>query len=274
MSDETNLFREQASAIVAAVLSEKPADAAKAFGAAVSDVTYAMVNDLRDQVNQSMYQPQVEETIDVEVDGEVYEMSLSLAEDIISESEEIADFLESLEGEMTEEQSQQLDELSKGKLAAYIKKASISMHNNSTNAERAYARADNAAKFNDGAGYERHTARMLKAFDGVKKRHKGISRAADKLAEDEQIDELSKKTLGSYIKKASTHVANTARKAGQADAESQEIGRLTGSDSRTWKHREAIEKSKGVDYDSRAKLDRHIDKRSRGIRRAADKLAK
>ena len=90
---------------------------------------------------------------------------------------------------MTNEEVE-LDELNKSTLSSYIKKASGNM---AGNAAVAAAQASSS---------------MRKSTPEVKRnianRMKGISRASDKLANEEveQIDELKKSTLGSYIRRA------------------------------------------------------------------------
>jgi hypothetical protein len=143
MSDENevNPFREMASSIVDSVLAEKPADVSKAVADALTGITYDMVSDLRAQVEKDMYAPQVEETVDVEVDGEVYEINADEAAEILRDDKEFQESLAALpliqkinendeDFELSEEEkdelSGQLDELSKKTLGSYVKKASDS----------------------------------------------------------------------------------------------------------------------------------------------------
>lgn len=82
----------------------------------------------------------------------------------------------------------ELDELSKSTLGSYIKKGSENVAYNTVQAAVRHAHGDEEAE---------------KYNEKVKKRIKGIGKAADKLAkeETETIDELSKSTLKSYIGK-------------------------------------------------------------------------
>ncbi len=100
---------------------------------------------------------------------------------------------------LKKEEVEQLDELKKSTLSSYVKKAA------KDTAVHGFAIGDSIAnkKWKTGA----------KAGDMADKRIKGIGKATDRLAKEEveQIDELSKSTLGSYVKKATTD-AVTSRK--------------------------------------------------------------
>lgn len=106
---------------------------------------------------------------------------------------------EDVDYELDEEQ---LDELSKKTLGSYIKKASND-------------KADAAFDF----GKRYHSGDTEKSERTEVKRQKGIARAVNKLTKEnaelmglelseEELDELSKKTLGSYINKAITRKVN------------------------------------------------------------------
>lgn len=86
-------------------------------------------------------------------------------------------------------EEEQIDELSKDTMGRYVNKAADRMSTQGVTAGLKIA-ADEKSKKN---------------FDNIAKRQKGIATAVKKLTkeESEQIDELSKKTLGSYVKKAS-----------------------------------------------------------------------
>jgi len=137
------------------------------------------------------------------------------------------------------EEVEQLDELSKGTLGSYIKKASSSNHRNSNSnlaSRAAYALAKDPEE-NAGEDDDR------KSF----KRSKNIARAVDKLTKEEfeQLDELSKKTLGSYVKKAAGDISRTM---------------------------DAHGKSK--DFDTSVALSNRELKRRTGLVQAVDKLTK
>lgn len=116
---------------------------------------------------------------------------------------------------MAKEEVEQIDELSKGTLASYITKASRqssalhSLGKEFDNDKHMYAKkALNAKtpKTKEKAKADMETSgRLAKTFTRkAQNRTAGISRAAVKLAKEEveQIDELSKKTLSSYVGKA------------------------------------------------------------------------
>lgn len=115
----------------------------------------------------------------------------------MSEENEIKDILD------------QLDEVSKERLGAYIKKA----HEKSGDIENRQGYRDGASSNTSGS--------VKKANRILKNKRVGISRAVDKLTKEDlefsesivtsildQLDEVSKKTLGSYIKKASDNMAH------------------------------------------------------------------
>lgn len=111
------------------------------------------------------------------------------------------------------EATNQLDELSKGTLGSYIKKASSSNHPNSNSnlaSRAAYALAKDSEEI---AGEDADR----KSF----KRSKNIAKAVDKLTKEEfefdQLDELSKGALGSYIKKAAGDISRTMNAHGKSN---------------------------------------------------------
>lgn len=119
--------------------------------------------------------------------------------------EQYLDYLSTLTEEEIEEEIESLDELSKHTLGRYIKGAGDD-------------RSD--SEFNNGFWYGQKgkdsTKNMNRAIEAAAKRKKGISKAVDKMTgrakvnaseEVEPIDELSKKTLGSYVQKAATNLA-------------------------------------------------------------------
>jgi hypothetical protein len=89
-----------------------------------------------------------------------------------------------------DEEVEQVDEISKAMAGRYVKKAAASIDLTAWRQGYKEAGAGNPSK------------QMEKKLS---KRHKGIETAVKKLTKEdsEQIDELSKKTLGSYVKKAS-----------------------------------------------------------------------
>jgi hypothetical protein len=93
---------------------------------------------------------------------------------------------------LKKEEVEEIDEVSKGLLGRYITKASLKA------AGHAYKARDTSS--NDNKSGE-HIDKTFKRLDGIKT-------AVSKLAKEEveELDELDKKTLGSYVKKASLDV--------------------------------------------------------------------
>lgn len=123
----------------------------------------------------------------------------------------------------------ELDELSKKTLGSYVKKSLRSA-------------ASAGYKMND-----KDQETRLKGSDTLGKRMTGVDRAAKRLAKEEtQLDELSKKTLGSYIKAASQDRGTAGLETG-----------FSGEGTR----------------ERKASLER-MKKRQRGIKKAVDKITK
>lgn len=146
--------------------------------------------------------------------------------------------------EEVELDEEQLDEISKDTLKSYVKKA----------ANRAAAHAFIAGGGTGDAN--------KKDFSKAVKRVKGIETAVNKLTKEEaeqilaseefaQLDEISKKTLGSYIRKASNNMASATRAAG-VEAGARGPNR--------WANMDAKEK--------------RAEKRGTGISKAVDRLTK
>jgi len=144
----------------------------------------------------------------------------------------------------TKEEVEQVDELSKSTLGSYVKKASGSAATH-TGAAAAYG---SSSKSPDPKKMAQHQAVATK-------RSTGIAKAVGKLTKEEveQVDELSKSTLGSYIKKASGRVADKSRHAGDIE-----------------NRRDVSPAAKEV----LAKQNRKVDNSLKGISRATDRLAK
>jgi molybdopterin biosynthesis enzyme MoaB len=100
---------------------------------------------------------------------------------------------------LTKEEVEQIDELSKTKLKAYVDKA----------VDRTAAHAYIAG----GGTGQTDKATTKKEFSTAVKRIQGVRKATTRLAKEEveSIDELSKSTLGSYVKKANKSTADNAR---------------------------------------------------------------
>jgi hypothetical protein len=111
------------------------------------------------------------------------------------------------------------------------------------------------------AAYAKIDKKIDKRFDGIDLAKKKIQLRANvngtgklPMNETEQLDELSKKTLGSYIKKASSNLDMNSHKAALNYAASKKIGDVADQKA-VWQDKETIKRRKGID-------------------RAADKLAK
>ncbi len=101
-------------------------------------------------------------------------------------------------------EDEELNELSKGTLNSYAKKAAVAVD------RHAFASGHSVAK-GDWNNSDHHSRKLMK-------RHGGLHRALDKLTKEdiEAIDELSKGTLGNYIKKAASSLDDNAFDAGTA----------------------------------------------------------
>ena len=115
------------------------------------------------------------------------------------------------------EEVEELDELSKGTLKSYVGKAVQSHGSNRVIANMAWDKSEKPGDLLDKLGH--------KSLKDSKKRSIGIAKAVDKLTKEEveELDELSKATLGSYVKKAAGTAAGNARAAGNAMPTSQKM---------------------------------------------------
>jgi hypothetical protein len=177
---------------------------------------------------------------------------ITLAEDYISTASNY------MQGEMNEEQ---IDELSKSTLGSYVKKAK----NQLSSSDYHVGRAVGAREVGQSANFSKELENKLAARG--KKRYHGIDKAVGKMTKEEvQIDELSKKTMGSYVKKASgaerpknvmdpKNVPLTNIAAYQGDSETGHFGKRFNQHT----------------YDKAERLRKN---RETGIKRAVDKLAK
>jgi hypothetical protein len=88
-------------------------------------------------------------------------------------------------------EEEEIDELSKGTLGSYVKKA---------------ARQSIATAFIQGNNRHDDLSNVIDRAKKLKKRERGIGKAVDKITKEdiEPLDELSRKTLKSYTKKATT----------------------------------------------------------------------
>lgn len=161
------------------------------------------------------------------------------------------------------EEVEQIDEVSKDTLISYIRKAVPSALKNSASAK---AQGDLAKTNRDKSADKK----AKEDFHTAANRQRGINLAAKKLANEEvELDEVSKATLASYIKKASHDVATksaaTGRYGERANKEA-DHRKETGDMS---KYRQGREDDAKAD-----KFFKKSWKRREGIAKAADKLAK
>ncbi len=144
----------------------------------------------------------------------------------------------------------QLDELSKKTLGSYIKGASDRVASNSAEYRSVHSGEDsNRGTFADRLKHKKELSR------DTNKRKAGMNTALDKLTKEEveQIDELSRKTLSSYVKKA----AGVAHRNTLPNAMRDRMTAANIGDKEWYKQ-----------------SGRNADNRSKGIQRAADRLAK
>ena len=94
--------------------------------------------------------------------------------------------------------------------------------------------------------------------------------------EEDRIDELSRKTLGSYAKKANQAAIDTAHEMGIKKAEEDEITRFTNrlGKNGSFATRDELHKNADVDHESNRKRYRTLGKRVQGHKRAIDRLTK
>lgn len=116
--------------------------------------------------------------------------------------------------------------------------------------------------------------RLRKRSFGHNQAGKKIIKRGDTLrAEEVQIDELSKKTLASYIGKAATSAANKASEFGRKSAERDEMDRMMNRHMK-FSDKEDIHKKMGTTYRDVEEPREKVGKRVQGIKRATARLAK
>jgi hypothetical protein len=157
----------------------------------------------------------------------------------IKESFDLEDYsVEELEDFMMSEDFEQLDEISKKTLGSYVKKAHDQLMKHTASVNFKSGRGDSDAL---SYTHEPRTARK------TANRTKGVATAIGKLTKEEveELDEISKATLGSYVKKASVDAAVHTDKFGRGGT--------------------------GVTYSNTAGV---ADRRLKGVSKAVDKLTK
>ena len=161
------------------------------------------------------------------------------------------------------EQIDQLDEISKKTLGKYVKKASIDV----------YAKG----LTDDGTPMSKEHKSALKRLKGINKATNKLTKEAAEIAEHfDQLDELSKKTLGNYLRKNAdqrSDLSNTKK-----DVQSQhkklmdvEYGSRAALDS---EDRNSLYKMRSKLQDKEKAIDKKDVKRQIGHHRAISKLTK
>jgi len=170
--------------------------------------------------------------------------------------ENLEDFsLEEIEEFMVSEEFEQLDELSKSTLGSYVNKASDSAAKNAAGSVGMANTSLRAKNPRVKAAAEKYS----NEDEATKqKRLSGIGKAVKKLTKEdvEQIEELKKSTMGSYVKKASSNLADRSFDHGESEHRQYGMG-------------DDDEKDKEVERD-----EKKIETRKQGISRAATKLSK
>jgi len=123
---------------------------------------------------------------------------------------------------MKKEEVEQIDELSKKTLSSYVKKASTDQYLKGQSVQYHTNKANTAQGADIGFTKAIRKKHMSAADDALRKasnRDTGIGRAVDRLTKEEveQLDELSPKTLHSYIKKADKHMDKLDRTIRKSD---------------------------------------------------------
>ncbi len=182
---------------------------------------------------------------------------------------------EQAEEEGVEISEEDLMELSKKTLSSYVKKAASDVASSAYSAGAAYGRGDGSK--------DPGVKDVLKTI----KRVKGIDKASGKLAEEEieehlidvlgeeeymQLDELSKKTLGNYIGKATQSYANHSVSKARHERDAETIGRM--SHNAPDDVRGAVRSAQDASYKAQYAADNKRIKRGQGILKAVDRLTK
>ena len=249
--------------LVDAIISGRATDIETAFQEAITDKISIAMETKRTEIAQSMFtkesagayetwdpkHPKFKEklikhhakggTTKSFIDQEKAKAWKQLTRESVEEELTLEDYsVEELEDFMMSEDFEQLDEVSKKTLGSYVTKAhdQLMKHTAASNFKSGRGDADAFA-------YSRDEKTMRKE----KNRKAGVATAIGKLTKEEveELDEISKATLGSYVKKASVDAAVHTDKFGRGGA--------------------------GVTYSNTAGV---ADKRLKGVSKAVDKMTK
>lgn len=116
------------------------------------------------------------------------------------------------------------------------------------------------------------SGREASEYDMPSYRRKNLKNFLRKINGEEQLDEISKKTLGSYVKKAADNLGLRARKSGQKEAQAYSLRAVAG----TIRNNQTsdLEKKLGLDYKTVSKEEDKMYKRLQGIDRATNRLSR
>lgn len=130
---------------------------------------------------------------------------------------------------LAKEDVEPVNEVSRKTLSNYIKGAAHELRSGS---------------FMQGVAMKDNRFDIIKNYNQVAKRHKGIQKAATKLAKEdvEQIDEISKSTLGSYIKKATRQAIDNSFDHGVNDELNRPL-KARKFANKAWKREKGIQKA-------------------------------
>lgn len=151
------------------------------------------------------------------------------------------------------EEVEQIDELSKDTLKSYVKKAVPDMQNSQKRAEGSLAKSNSELDKGNESKAKKHYSDAEAAHERTQKRMAGIAGAIRRVKaneEVEELDELSKGTLGRYIKAANSTDRGSTRSAYEA-------GKTYGKDGNSKYNRIVTARA---------------NKRMKGINKATDKL--
>ena len=207
-------------------------------------------------------------------------------------------------GKQTEikEETEQLDELSKKTLGSYVKKASADASSSAFNAGGNAANA-HTAKLHGMAGGEKELNKASVNISKVSKRTSGINKAVSKLTKEEltledydledledfmmsedfeQLDELSKKTLGSYVIAAGKDKEYRTKHHADLRKADDDLGNASSAaSSHHITNRKTRDDAQNAISAARSEVSKAMDKngdkkyqRSKGIQKALNKLTK
>jgi hypothetical protein len=246
----------------------------KKMEAAVDNERFEVAANFFGPITESDDYEEAEPNMDVDIDPEDWdEDEIAELEAIVWDEDDDGDIDEDDVSDLTYEQvvyaverAEQLDEISKKLLGSYVDAAADDLKFTARQGGREHARGENTKK----------------SYDAANKRLKGIRMATKKLTKEqvEHLVELSRKTLASYTRKAaddmaSKHGENLSNRKDHEARQNKLNNAEHNADWETKQHlRKAAQADRDVGHEKENKLRRGIFKRSIGIKRATDRLAK